>query len=423
MRILAPLVVLFAAPLPAVASLPASAPTTRPIHEIVTGSPDVFPISFWCGPPRNFVNVERYQQIKDAGFTFIMPDGVGGHEPELQKKILDTAQQVGLKAFITDNRMPHGIAGSAEAKKRIDDIVADYKDHRALAGYYITDEPGTGMFPALGETFAYLQEKDPDHPAYINLLPNYAPLDYLGTPTYDAHVEQFVKIVKPKLLCYDHYGFLSKYDRPGFFANLETFRNQSLKSNLPFWQIVLLINHGDYRNTTEAEKRWEAWNTLAYGGKGLLFFTYWTPDKDPIWGEACFTLDGKPTKQYEHVKRINKDVQAVGKHLLRATSIGVMQQGRPGDNTRTADDLPVDFEGPNITAGYFKDGDARLMLLVNRDYRNPLDTPTTLRTGGKPLSKLDKATGKWEPVDGETAGGEFEFPLKLAPGDADLFRW
>src|SRR4051812_28059388 len=108
MRLLVLLIVLFA-------SLPISAAQPLPIHATITGADDVFPISFWCGPPRKFVTVERYQQVKDAGFTFIMPDGVGGNEPELQRKILDTAQQVGLKAFIDDQRMPRGIKGNPEA--------------------------------------------------------------------------------------------------------------------------------------------------------------------------------------------------------------------------------------------------------------------------------------------------------------------
>jgi hypothetical protein len=399
---------------------PVSARAAEPtsVHVTITGADDVFPISFWCGPPRKFVTVERYQQVKDAGFTFIMPDGVGGNEPELQKKILDTAQQVGLKAFVDDQRMPRAIKGNVEATKAIDAIVADYSKHPALAGYYVTDEPGVAGFAGLGEVFAYLKEKDPHHPAYTNLMPNWARPEHTGLPTYEMYVEQFMSIVKPPILCYDHYSFFKKSDRAGWFANLELMRDHALKANVPFWQIVQATSHGDYRRVTEAEKRWEAMHTLAYGAKAVLYFTYWKPDADPVWDEAIIDLDGTPTRQYEEIKRVNRDVQAIGKHLLKATSIAVMQQGQPGDQTNTLEDLPVDFGGPNITCGYFKaDGDGRLMLFVNRDYRHDVNATVKLDTRGKPLTKLDRASGKWVSVE------EGALRLKLAAGDAELYRW
>lgn len=394
-----------------------AAEPSRSIHATITGSDDVFPISFWCGPPRKFVTVERYQQVKDAGFTFLFPDGVGGNEPQLQKKILDTAQAVGLKAFIDDQRMPRAISGSENAKKAIDAIVADYSNHPAFAGYFVTDEPGVAGFAGLAEVFAYLKQRDPNHPAYTNLMPNWARPEHTGLPTYEQYVDRFMSTVKPAILCYDHYSFFKHSDRAGWFANLELMRDRALKAKVPFWQIVQATSHGDYRRVTEAEKRWEAMHTLAYGGKAVLFFTYWKPDSDPIWDEPIIELDGTPTRQYEEIKRVNRDVQAIGKHLLHATSIGVMQQGRPGDQTNTLEDLPVDFDGPDITAGLFADGDARMMLLVNRDYRNAVDTPVRLKTNGKPLTKLDRAMDKWMPVD------RTEVRLQLAPGDGELYRW
>jgi hypothetical protein len=399
-------------------AVPAHAAEPRSIHATITGSDDVFPISFWCGPPRKFVSVERYQQVKNAGFTFVMPDCVGGNEAELQHKILDTAHKVGLKAFVDDQRMPRGTSGNPEAKRIIDTLVAEYASHPAFAGWFVTDEPTSAHFPALAETFAYLKEKDPHHPSYTNLMPNWARPEHTGLPTYEQYVEQFMSLVKPPILCYDHYRFFKHSDRAGWFANLELMRSHALEANVPFWQIVQATSHGDYRRVTEAEKRWEAMHTLAYGAKGVLFFTYWQPDADPLWDEAIIALDGTPTRQYEEIKRVNRDVQAIGKHLLRATSLGVMQQGRPGDQTNTTDDLPVHFDGPNITCGYFKaDNDAKLMLFVNRDYRNPVDTTVKLDAGSRPLKKLDRASGMWVNVE------ENPVRLDLPPGDAELYRW
>ena len=284
--------------------------------------------------PPKFVTEARYQQIKDAGFTYIMPDRVGGSTPAGNQTILDTAQQVGLKAFLSDPRMPHGVPDDA-TRQRIAEIVANYHEHPAFAGYFIGDEPGAGVFPALGETVAALRELDPQHIAYLNLYPNYAPLTALGTPTYENYIQQFIEVVQPALVSYDHYHFLNASDRPGFMQNLETVRRVSQQAGLPFWQIVLALNHFDYRPLNEAEKRFEAMQTLAYGGKGVMFFTYWQPAADGMWGEAIIDADGTPTRQYKEVQRINRDVQTIGKYLLSATSVEAFEHGQPGDHTHT----------------------------------------------------------------------------------------
>lgn len=393
------------------AAEPAAQPTAK-------WDPEVFPISFWCGVPVKFNTRERYQEVADAGFTYSMPNLDGGQPTvEDNKRTLEHCQAEGIKAFLWDNRMPQGLGAGGEGKARIDAIVADYAGHPAFAGYFIGDEPGAGAFAALAETFAYLAQKDPNHPAYVNLYPNYCPPHGLGTATYDEYIQRWLSQVKPAILSYDHYHFHTKYDRPGFFANLEVIRREALKANVPFWQIALLINQFDYRMPTEAEKRWEAMQTLAYGGKGFMYFTYWQPGKD--WGTAIIGLDGKRTKQYDEVKRINRDVQAIGKHLLKAKSTMVFQYGQPGDQINTGKDV-VRFDGPHMTVGLFEGpGETRYALFANRDYRAAAAAPVALDTGGKALWMLNKQTGEWAVV--ERFGGKVQ--LKLAAGDGELYRW
>jgi hypothetical protein len=385
-------------------------------HATAKWDPDVFPISFWCGPPAKFVAAERFKEVAEAGFTHAMPPCDGTLTPEQNKKLLDYAHTAGIQAFIADNRMPRGIGADGGGRSAIDAIVADYAKHPAFAGYFIGDEPGAGAFPALAQTFAYLAEKDPGHPAYVNLYPNYCPLEALGTKTYDEYVQRWIREVKPAILSYDHYHFHNKYDRPGFFSNLQVVRRESLAADLPFWQIVLLVNHFDYRMPTEAEKRFEVMQTLAFGGKGVMYFTYWKPFKD--WGTAIIDLDGKRTHQYDEVKRINHDVQAIGKHLLKAKSIGVFEYGQPGDLTNTGKDI-VRFDGPHITVGLFEAGETRYAMFANRDYRNAAATNVRLETAGKTIQQLDRKSGEWNPVtlkDGKLS-------LNLAAGDGELYRW
>ncbi len=380
-------------------------------------NPDRFPIGFWCGPPDKFVTLERFKQIADAGIAFTFPAcGGSAANRESNRKILNVVRAAGLKAFVQDGRMPFAIGNDATAKPQLDAIVAAYSDHPALAGYFIADEPGPGGFVGLGEVVAYLRAKDPAHVAFINLLPNYAPESAIG-PTYEGHVDTFIRTVKPFVVSYDHYHFLKNGDGPLFFDNLETVRRISSKHSVPFWNIVLAVAHGGYRPLTEAEKRFEAMQTLAYGGKGLLWFTYWQPDASGQWGEAIIRADGSPTRQYAEVKRINADVQAVGKYLLPATCLGVLTQGpQPG--------VPARLPGAAMTVGLFSAGRDHFALVANRDYKAAADTEVELTAGDRPIRRLDKATGRWTAVATEVVGaGDVRVCVRVAAGDGELLQW
>src|SRR5262245_18823808 len=87
--------------------------------------PGVFPISYWCGPPEKFTDLDRFREIKEANFTYVMPP-CGLVNPDLNHQILDLAQQVGLKAFIQDPQMPLAMTGSYKARPDMDAIVKDY---------------------------------------------------------------------------------------------------------------------------------------------------------------------------------------------------------------------------------------------------------------------------------------------------------
>jgi hypothetical protein len=384
-------------------------------------APSEFPISFWCGPLEKFVTLERYREIKAAGFTHVMPP-CGATSIELNRRILSLCAIVGLKAFIADPRMPMHIAGDANAREKLDAIVRDYRNYAALEGYVLTDEPGAAAFPGLAEVVAYLRQRDPRHYTYINLFPNYANAQQLGMTSYEEYVHGYQEQVQPFVLSYDHYHFLTSGDRPGFFNNLDVMRTASRESQVPFWQIVLAVQPGPYRNLTEGELRYEAMQTLAYGGQGLMWFTYWQPE-DPSfkWSHALINLDGSHDPHYEMVSRVNHEVQAFGSQLLHADSRMVFQTGTlpPGGTPRPVN-APLDVEGQaNLTIGIF-DGDHRhtLALVTNQDYNH--DADTTITSGGRSvaLQQFDPATREWSRRRQTGA-----LLLHLLPGGAALLRW
>ena len=397
--------------------------------------PTVFPISFWCGPPEPFITTEQYRQIAAAGFTVVMPPCEGEATVARNLKILDTSRATGLKAVIQDSRMPLSITGNNTALANIKAIVKDYKRHPALMGYFITDEPGADAFAGLAEVVAELKKQDPDHIAYINLLPNYASSDLNTTPsqlrtdTYDRYLTLYLQTVKPDVLSWDHYHFLTNGDRNGFFGNLYAAQRAADggETVTPFWQIVLSVQHGPYRALTEAELRFEAMQTLVFGGSGLLYFTYWQPN-DPSfqWSNTIRNRDGTPGPLYEPVKHVNAEVKTLARYLYGARHIVTFQSGTiPPDGQANGGDVPIRVTGAgNLSVGFFRGAGGYVYSLVtNRDYKAAVSTTVSYNVGKHPLEVLETAANKWKTVGKLGLDGRTEIGLDVPAGGAVLVRW
>lgn len=385
--------------------------TRSPAADRPAGIPiDEFPISYWCGPMPEFATLERYKEIKDAGFTFAMPM-CATTSVELNQKILGFCQEVGLKAFIADGRMPVGVPDDA-AKKRIDAIIADYASHPAFLGYHITDEPGAGAYPAIAQTVAYLKEKDPQHPAFVNLYPNYCPLGALGTKTYEEYLARYVKEVHAPFFSYDNY--FSAVPKPearrAWIDNLAVACKVSLESKTPFWQIVLVTQHFGYASPTIADLRYEAFQTLAYGGRGVLWFTYWSPaatNNTAHWKHAMIDETGKRDPHYDDVRTVNGELQALGRELLHADSLAVKT---------------IKQAAAEVTLGQFKAADgATLILLANADRIGPADF--ALPVENEAVERFAVGERQWKPIHADKVAGKPTVNLSLPAGGAALLRW
>jgi hypothetical protein len=409
---------------PAGATPPAPAPTPPDLQDFVT--------SYWCNPPARFHTLERYAEIRNANFTVAMGAGGAGLTVEQNRQMLDYCRQLGMKAIVRDGRLPLA-ASSAEQQAAIDAVVKEYADHPALFGYYLVDEPGAGAFDGLGQVVARLREKDPTRVAYINLLPTYA-RDFpgaLGTTTYEEHVRAFVAKVKPAVLSYDHYHFTTQGDRADFFENLDTVRRVALEARIPFWNIVLVTQHGGYRNLTEGELRFEAMQTLAYGARGLLWFTYWSPaetDHSLTWAHAMINPDGSRDPHYEQVRAVNAEVLAIAAQLKGARSSAVLLCGDDAPKVPGADPAPENpplalADPAPVNVGVFESSGAaphHLALLTNRDYKQPTTTRAIVQPVNAPAEQFDPATKTWHAAPIRERG---VIEITLPPGGGTLLRW
>ena len=360
---------------------------------------------------------------------------------------LDVAAKHRLRAMLTNVNLLHPATMEDPAKrKHLDEFIKKVKDHPALEAYYITDEPSAGSFPGLAKLVAYLRERDPAHFAYINLYPTYAPEGKpalgvtaakaerarIGYPknlqgvgpdnrtvlAYREYLKQFVEIVKPDLISYDHYHFM-KTDGDQYFLNLALIRLAAEEAKRPFLNIIQAGNFlGKWRQPNAREMRFLVFTTMAYGGRGISYFTYWGPKS-----YGSLYQDSKRTPLAKDVAVLNAEIGKIGSALMMLDSVGVYHTAPlPYGAEAIPANAPVNIKGTGeFVLGLFgKAGRATAFMVVNRSYKQEAQAVLKVAIPGKKLQELDRKTGEWS--DGESLGVDRTMKTKLSPGDGRLFR-
>jgi hypothetical protein len=415
-------------------------------------SPDEFIISFWHGPSPENNTPERFKEIADAGFNLVMPHCAflpADKAKANNLKILDLCAKFGLKAIILDARI-HSSTADPKAKgfsEKLAAAISDYASHPALYGYDVADEPGTAGFPRVAAICQALLANDPKHLPYVNLLPIHA----VGGPPfinddaqfpriakdYDNYLEQYFKQVKPKLLSYDEYDLIE----PGgpipleghgmlgmYFPNLEKIREKSLKYQVRFNNIILVTPHlhafGTYRNPTFEELRFLVYTTIAYGGRGIMYFTYESVTE--FGTDAIVKRNGKTSRHYGEVSRLNHEIRALAPLLCTLRSDAVYHVGRMPKlgHPLPKDGLVRQVEGADAVVSYFSNAKgSRYVMIVNKDYAKGHSITIRFRQPVR-LETISPRNGQPE----ETAGTSPErdcqdaFVLAFGPGEGKLFK-
>lgn len=379
--------------------------------------------TYWAGPPITDVSAK---QMADGGFNLIWCNT----EAEM-----DIAHKYGLRVLFHSPLLSPQTLDDPAKLAQLDSLIAQVKNNPAFYGYFITDEPGAATFPEWGKLVAHLRALDPEHLAYINLLPTYATNKQLGTQgdtatAYKEYLREFIETVKPDLLSYDHYHFRVNGDGNQYFLNLGLMRQAALDANIPFlniiqgctWDPSMRVPNGD-------ELRWLNYTSLAYGAQGLSYFVYYY---GPFYEKfkdnpgQMMAPDGTPTPQYEAAKQLNPQFVAIASQLKPLRSLGAYHVGKMYTGTQTLPEnapFHLEFTGNNqmpgagMLLGYFGNADKpnhpTNALVVNLDYRNAV---TTTVAGPGRLSVFDANRRTWTLASGS------QVTLTLPPGGGVLVR-
>lgn len=364
-----------------------------------------FVIALWGDPPVDDAVNSRYVTIEEAGFNIVL-GGVGADSPDKARLQRDAAAATKLKVIFSTYGLP---------VKKLCNCDATY-------GFLAKDHPGWADFKKIKARIGEIRLGRPGKLPLINLYaPSTAPAE-LGAASYADYVGAYVDVIDPEVFCYDYFVRFdpARDSRAEFVENLSAMRRIGIDHARPFWNFIRAMAYDTDAAPSEAQLRWQAWTSMAYGARGLIYFAYWPPPDDAhAVGDGILNAQGEPTPQYGVVKNLNAGLRSFGAVLMEMDSAAVksgaqLQGSGSGDSiVRIADTDAGDF-----TAGEFANPHgARASLLIN----NTLDAEKTLTLAiDAGVQEIDNVSGSAVPVadmDGDRPG----IQVRFGPGDARLY--
>ena len=224
---------------------------------------------------------------------------------EPNRKQMDLAQKHHLKVIYTlkDLYAPTGpwpIRTTADEEPVVRNRVREFRDHPALLAWYLNDEFSQKYMPQLEAHQRWVTEEDPNHPTWVVLYQYQEVAAYLKT--FDV-------------IGTDPYPIPSRPVSSAGQWTAETFRQTG--HSRPMWQVPQVFNWANYgktdtdkqrnRTPTLDEIRSMAWQCIAEGATGLVFYSWMDLKRNP---------DAPFDSHWEGLKRIAAEVDQWASILL-----------------------------------------------------------------------------------------------------------
>ncbi|HZZ41974.1 MAG TPA: hypothetical protein VFE58_03490 [Tepidisphaeraceae bacterium] len=392
-------------------------------HKVQPVPQDFFPIMTWELPPRSALIRDPHAglgSIAECGFntaSFVRPED------------LSECRRLGMHAIVYSEplRVKWNAITDAQIEAYVRELIKGTANDPTVLGYFLKDEPGVGVFPALAKAVAAIKRLAPGKLAYINLFPDYATLgapnlSQLGTASYTEYLEKYVAEVKPQFISYDNYRIQFSNDlaspaaAESYFHNLLAVRQVALEHGLPFWNIV---SSNQIRNVTPppspANFLLQAYTTLAAGGRGVTWFTYYPGG----YGYAPVDHQGHRTATWSYLRLVNDQVRMLGPIMAKLQNTGVYFT-----NSTPIAGLPhlpgkvvqkMESTAPMMAGEFTNPAGEQFVMLVNLSLEHSAKVHLSGHFSKDNLRRIS-------PVDGSLIDLEKDGSLWLTAGEGALLR-
>ncbi len=362
------------------------------------------PIVVWAGLPANEINEFRGKELKEMGasIAILLCDNLSDAE-----KSLDIAQKTGLKLII----------GCPELKSNPEMTVLNLKNHPALFGYFLKDEPLRKDFEDLGIWANKIKTADPVHLGFVNLIASIHPTNTqaLGTNSYQEYIQIFAKTVPQDILSFDFYPILTEGIHENWYEGLSIFSKESAVLHKPFWGFALASSYNELHPTpTLPALRLQAYSNLAYGAQGIELWSYWMSEG---LRSAPIGLDGKRTQVYDKIQALTKEIQAYASVFMGSKIISVHHTGVViPKGTSQLMTLPKEikvFDADEALVSCLENGGYSYFMVVNKNIQKSMNMVILAEDQVEKIGKDGKAI----------LTKNLPATMEIEPGDVAIFRY
>lgn len=291
----------------------------------------------------------------------------------------------------------------------------------SFSGYNLIDEPPAGKSGQVLDWIKNLKDASNDKLVFVNLLPVYA-FNY-NIDQYQSYLQSYLDTTgtaKLDIACYDFYPFVGNNLRPLYFYNLGAVTQMAY--GRPVWTYILSSAHWLYPTPDQYMLNFMIFCPLAYGVKGILYFTYQTvansPSAEYQFGPALIDSTGEPTPLYTKATLINHFVaNVIGPVIMNSTHLGTVHvSNSPWNQYLTSNDLlnsnmplVANISNSNILTGIFqnkKNQGTFNLFVVNKANLSLSDVYIALK--GNHANNITISKSNW---DSEIQNGNFYQPL------------
>jgi len=316
------------------------------------------PLIGWWGPPPVDFHFNLYRRAFLNWIPMRLRDAT--------TESLDLAQAYGLPVML---ELP------SRGRFDLGGLPSEVREHSAIVACLIAEEVTPDSAAAVVRRAEALRERVPHWQLIATVLAGAA------YPGWEAAAATLTAAGIPVLPIALPFAGDDATEEAELHAVLRGAAKAARDGDAPLWGVVQVTEHGDRRRASESDMRLQAYANLAYGARGLAYFTYWGPVggrtiRDTHYASfAHAMLDARRAgPQYGHqmARIINAEITLMTPHLEQLTPTGVYFTGdipegcealQPGAGPITR------VDSPRAMVGFFRGPEGEdWAMVVNRQH-------------------------------------------------------
>lgn len=309
----------------------------------------------------NYADAEHVGYVKDAYIDFLVS---GANDA-----FLDLCYENGVGVIAKNyGGLPAFYYRQSDIEPWLNITAESFRDHPALWGNDLIDEPVADVFPQLGEAVGAYNGAAPGKVPYINLFPAYANSEQLGTEPdwycfsdtskslnrYAKHVNKYIETIDTDYISVDIYplglkedgGVPYKTTGDTWLGNLDILAKACRDTERDLWVIIqstgMVKDSGSGpRFADETDIRYQTYVSLSFGAKAIIHACY----HGGWWDSASHLINpqGERTQTYYDAQTVNAEIRLLSPVYMEYVNTGAYVHNKYLQEYTIAELTPVKF--------------------------------------------------------------------------------